>query len=104
MKRRYRDTGLTEEFKRKAFDKDVCYQQVCSTCIQKKYFESMVYLGHMLTDDGKSDKEMKRGIEVARHAYRNLAPTLSSRDTGIGTRERIVKCHICARFLYGSET
>ena len=64
----------------------------------------MVYLGHMVTDDGKSDKEMKRRIEIARNAYRNLSTILSSRDTSIDTRKRIVKCYIWATFLYGSET
>ena len=33
---------------------------------------SMVYLGHMVTDDGKSDKEIKRRIGIVRNAYKNL--------------------------------
>ena len=42
---------------------------------------SMVYLGHMVTDDRKSDKEIKRRSEIAGNAYRNLFTILSSRDT-----------------------
>ena len=64
----------------------------------------MVYLGHMVTDDGNSDMEMKRRIKIARNAYKNLSPILSSRDTSINTRKRIVKCYVWATFLYGSET
>ena len=65
---------------------------------------SMVYLGHMITDDGRSDKEIKRRIGIARNAYKNLPTILSSRDTSINTRKRIVKCYVWATFMYGSET
>ena len=65
---------------------------------------SMVYLGHMVKDGGKSDKKAKRRIEIARNAYKNFSTILSSRDTSIHTRKRIVKCYVWAKFLYGSET
>ena len=64
----------------------------------------MVYLGHMVKDDGESGNEIKRRIETARNAYKNLSTILPSRDTSIDTRKRIVKCYIWATFLYGSET
>ena len=64
---------------------------------------SVVYLGHMVTDDGKSDKEIKRRIQIARNAYKNLSTILSSRDTSIETR-RIVKCYIWVTLLHGSKT
>ena len=60
---------------------------------------SKVYLGHMVTDDGKSDKEIKRRIEIARNVYKNLSTILSSRDTSINTRKHIVKCYVLATFL-----
>ena len=61
---------------------------------------SKVYLGHMVTDDGKSDKEIKRRIEIARNVHKNLSTILSSRDTSINTRKHIVKCYVLATFLY----
>ena len=64
---------------------------------------SMVYLGQMVTDDGKNDKEIKR-IGIASNAYKNLSTILSYRDIGINTRTCIVKCYAWATFLYGSET
>jgi len=63
---------------------------------------SMVHLGHMVTDDGKSDKEIKRRIGIARNAYKNLS-TISSQDASINTRKRIVKCYVWATFLCGTE-
>ena len=65
---------------------------------------SMVYSRYLVTDDGKSDKEIKGRIEIARNVFKNLATILSSRDTNIDTRKCIVNCYIWATFLYGSET
>ena len=65
---------------------------------------SMVYSRYVVTDDRKRDKEIKRRIEIARNVFKNLATILSSRDTSIDTRKRIVKCYIWATFLHGSET
>ena len=64
---------------------------------------SMVYLGQMVTEDGKNGKEIKR-IGIARNAYKNFSTILSSRDTSINTRKCIAKCYAWATFLYGSET
>ena len=57
----------------------------------------------MVTDDGKSDKEIRR-IGRARSAYKNWLTILSSRDTSVNTRKRIVRCYVWATFLYDSET
>ena len=64
---------------------------------------NMVYLGYMVTDDGISNKEIKRRIEIARNVYKNLSTMLSSRDTSIDMSKRIVKYYMWATFLYGSE-
>ena len=50
---------------------------------------SVVHLGHMVTDDGKSDK--------------NFLTIFSFRDTGINTRKHIVKYYVWTTFLYGSK-
>ena len=60
---------------------------------------SMVYLGYIVKDDGKSDKEIKRSIGMARNAYKNLSTILSSRDASINARKRIVKCYVWATLL-----
>ena len=35
--------------------------------------ERMIYLGHMATEDGKSESEIKRRIEIARGAFENMS-------------------------------
>ena len=64
----------------------------------------MVYLGHMVSDNGKSDIEIKRRIEIARNASINMSKGLTSRDISIETRQRVVKCYIWSTILYGVET
>ena len=51
---------------------------------------SVVHLGHMVTDDGKSDK--------------NVSTIFSFRDSSINTRKRIVKYYVWATFPYSSKT
>jgi len=53
---------------------------------------SMVHHGHMVTDDGKIEKVIKRRIELARNAYNNKSTLLSSRDRSLAARKGIVKC------------
>ena len=40
----------------------------------------MVYLGSMTTEDGKSEVEVKRRIELAKNAFNNMKSVLSSRN------------------------
>ena len=65
---------------------------------------NMVYLGHMVSDNGKSDIEIKRRIEIARNAFISMSKVLTSRDISIETRKRVVKCYIWSTILYGVET
>ena len=60
----------------------------------------MVYLGHMVSDDGRSDIEIKR-IEIARNTYIIMLKMLTSRDISIEKRKRLVKCYISSTILHG---
>ena len=61
--------------------------------------DKMVYLGGFLTADGRYEKEVKRGIELARDAFHKM-----SRNINMQTRTRLVQCYIWATLLYGCET
>ena len=39
----------------------------------------MVYLGSITIEDGKSEAEIKRRIEIARNAFNNMKSVLSSK-------------------------
>ena len=67
-------------------------------------FEKMVYLGHILTETGKSDTEIKRRIAIARSAFTSLYKVLTSREVSLDTRLGLSKCCIWSTLLYGCET
>ncbi|KAG1683509.1 Serine/threonine-protein kinase MRCK alpha [Nymphon striatum] len=69
-----------------------------------KQTSSMVYLGHMVTEDGKNETEIKRRIGIAKDAFNNMENILTSRNLKIGTKKRLVKCYIWSTLLYGAET
>ena len=48
--------------------------------------KKMVYLGSITTEDGKSEMEIKRRIEIARNAFNNMKSVLSSRNISLNTR------------------
>ena len=66
--------------------------------------QKMVYLGSLTTEDGKSDVEIKRRIEIARNAFNNMKSVLSSRNISLNTRMRLTKCYVWSALLYGAET
>src|SRR5215469_14751989 len=65
---------------------------------------SYTYLGHLITEDGKSDKEISRRIGIARSAFMNMKNILTSREINLNTRMRMAKCYIWSTLLYGAET
>ena len=69
-----------------------------------KQTANMVYLGHMVTEDGKNETEIKRRIEIARNAFYNMSKMLTSRSIKVETKKRLVKCYIWSTLLYGAET
>ena len=66
--------------------------------------EKMVYLGNITTEDGKSEVEIKRRIEIAKNAFNNMKSVLSSRNISLNTRMRLTKCYVWSTLLYGAET
>ena len=53
---------------------------------------SYVYLGSLITEDGRSEKEIKRKIVIARTTFTNMRPLLSCRCINLKTRLRAIKC------------
>ena len=63
-----------------------------------------VYLGHLITEEGRCDREIRRRIEIARAAFIKMKNILTSRKIKIETRKRLIRCYILSTFLYASET
>ena len=56
------------------------------------------------TEDGRSEKEIKRRIIIARTTFTNMRTLLSYRSINLKTRLRAVKCHVWPTLFYGAET
>ena len=61
------------------------------------------YLGQIITDDGKCDKEVKRRIAIARSNFINMKDVLATWKLKWDTRMRLVRCYILSTLLYASE-
>ena len=66
--------------------------------------EKYVYLGHLITEDGRCDQEIRRRIEIARAAFIKMKSVLTSRKLKVETRKRLIRCYILSTFLYAAET
>ena len=64
---------------------------------------SYMYLGSLITEDGRSEKEIKR-IMIARSTFTNMRTLLSCRGINLKTRLRAIKCYIWPTLFYGAET
>ena len=65
---------------------------------------SYMYLGSSITEDGRSEKEIKRRIMIARSTFTNMRTLLSCRGIYLETRLRTIECYIWPTLFYGAET
>jgi len=66
--------------------------------------KKFIYLGHLITDNGKCDSEMKRRIEIAREAFNNISKVITSTKVIISTRLRLIKFYVWSTLSYGAKT
>ena len=65
---------------------------------------SYMYLGSSITEDGRSEKEIKRRIMIARSTFTNMRTLPSYRGINLKTRLRAIQCYIWPTLFYGAET
>ena len=63
-----------------------------------------IYLGTEISEDGKSDKEIERRINIAKEKFSKISNLLTSKKLKISTKLRIVKCYVYSIFTYGCES
>ena len=59
---------------------------VCHMTVKREILEQVScfkYLGSMVTSDGKSDTEIKRGIGIAKTVYKKMERLLTSRNVDL---------------------
>ena len=68
---------------------------------QVKHYQ---YLGHMVTNDGRCETEVKRRIGMAKSTFNDMRKIVTSKQITNKLKMRIIKCYIYSILMYGSET
>ena len=63
-----------------------------------------LYLGHIITEDGRCETEIRRRLEIARTNFMNMKNLLTARVLRLETRKKLIRCYILSTLLYASET
>jgi len=74
----------------------------CNIKVKDEVLEQVdhfIYLGSMVTSDGKCDTEIKRRIGKAKTSYKRLERVLTSKSVTLATRLRILKCYVWSTLL-----
>lgn len=66
--------------------------------------QKFIYLGHKVTEDARTEEEIKRRIGIARTAFSKMIKTLTKPQIPLKTRKRILQCYIWSTLLYAAET
>ena len=61
------------------------------------------YLGATITDDGRSEVEIKIRAGIAKERFSQLKELLTSRQISLNLRKKMLNCYIFSIFMYGSE-
>ena len=62
--------------------------------------KKFTYLGHLITDNGKYDSEIKRRIEIARGAFNNISKVITSTKMSTSTRLRLITFYLWSTLSY----
>lgn len=64
---------------------------------------SFVYLGTRVTDDGRTERELRRRIGRSKSQFMNMRELLSNSHLNLDIRLRMMECYVWSVFRYGSE-
>ena len=68
-----------------------------------KQAQKYIYLGSLITQNGKCDEEIKRRIAMAKNSFVKLEHVLKNRKIGLELRKRILYCYVIPVLTYGCE-
>ena len=66
--------------------------------------ESYQYLGQLITEDGRCEKEIRRRIGIAKTNFLKMKDVLVSKSLSLMTRKKILHCYIMSTLMYAAET
>ena len=65
---------------------------------------SFAYLGALVTEDGRCEKELVRRIAIAKRNFASKYNMLTNHDLSLKMKLRLTQCYIWSTLLYGCET
>ena len=68
------------------------------------HVERFMYLGQIITQDGRCQEEIRNRIRQAKSAFINMRDVLCCRKLNLTSRIRLLKCYVWSTSLYGVET
>ena len=66
--------------------------------------ESYQYLGQLITEDGRCEKEIRRRIGIAKTNFLKMKNVLTTKKLSMKTRKKILNCYIISTLMYAAET
>ena len=88
---------LTKDIKEKEVSIHIGHKEV-------KQVQSFTYLGQLITDDGKSEGEIRRRIGLAKNAFSKRYKLLTNKNVSLKTRLRLTKCYVLSLLTYACDT
>ena len=69
-----------------------------------KQVDQFIYLGSLISQDGRCDKDIKRRIGISKNIFHNMEKVLTSRAINMSTKLRLLKSYVWFTLLYGCES
>ena len=65
---------------------------------------SFTYLGQLVTEDGRSEQEIRKRIGIAKSAFEKLSHIITNKKIQTKTRIRLARCFVWPKLTYACET
>ena len=72
--------------------------------VKLEQVKRFLYLGQMVTADGRCKEEAKRRIGMAKTTFNKINNIFKDRHLNMATKLRTLRCYIITSLLYGSDT
>ena len=69
-----------------------------------KQLDQFSYLGSLITQNSRSDKEIKRRVRISKSVFHSMQKVLTSRSINMCTKMRLLKCYVWSTLLYVCES
>ena len=88
---------LTKDTKEKKVSIHIDHKEV-------EQVQSFTYLGQLITDDGKSEGEIRSRIGLAKNAFSKRYKLLTNKNISFQTRLALTKCYVWSLLTYACDT